>query len=184
MIEGVLPQSRRRERLVEYYDSISNCSACLGNPFFWLQYAIARMSLGEYALAESYLETAYDCAKRTPGFRTYQIDNQKARLLLEKTVAENLESESFQAFHSAIRIIMRQIKEGSHRHYPYRVAALVGPFLEAFFSGWPPGHQQVARRSVDVIRSRIDSVRGELRKHRDVIACAEALAALSKRGIC
>jgi len=132
-VQNVLPERNRRANTIKYYESIKNLRGTAKNPYFWLQYAIARMALKEYKEAEFYFETAYGYAEGTPWFQTYQIDNHYARLLLEKPVHDNEPENCMDHFRRAHAILVKQTQE-KRRHYAYRVAANYNPFYFHFQS--------------------------------------------------
>lgn len=110
-------------KIFSFYESIKSRTRLSDDPLFWLQYAIAKLFSGDRASAKSYLENSYGIARRT-GFRTYQIDNQYARWLLESAISTGNHLEAFSAFDEAHRIIVGQLADHSHAHYPFRIALL------------------------------------------------------------
>jgi hypothetical protein len=47
-------------------------------PLFWLQYSILMIDAGDLEAAERFQDTAYERARQSPGFQTYQIDTRVA----------------------------------------------------------------------------------------------------------
>jgi hypothetical protein len=177
-IEGIMPTGQRREVLINYYETIKNMSPCAGNPLYWLQYAIARLSLKDYAKARNFLDQAYGLARKRTGFSTYQIDNQCARYLLEECAFANREADSFKTFIEAERLLRAQIRDEVHKHYPFRVAAGYKAFYERFQKAWTQDQRKIVVAACAGIRSRIDSLDADLKRHPHVEECREAMEAV------
>lgn len=109
------------ESVFAFYEEIKRKTRLADDPLFWLQYAIAKLFSGDRESAKSYLENSYGIARRT-GFKTYQIDNQYARWLLESAVSTGNTAEAFDAFDEAHRIIVGQMASHDQAHYPFRIA--------------------------------------------------------------
>jgi hypothetical protein len=77
------------QEIYRYYDAINNMSTASDNPFFWLQFAITTLNLGQYLLAETYFGNAYANVDKMSDFDTYQLDTHYARLILEKEIYTN-----------------------------------------------------------------------------------------------
>lgn len=104
------------------------------NPFFWLQYAIARMALKEYKEAGIYLENAEAYSKKKYDKDSWQIETHKARLLLEQTTAENNKADAFINFEKAHLLLY--YNKTPDTHYPLRQTMLYRPFYEKFYKGF------------------------------------------------
>ena len=133
-VQTLLPETQRRPATMRYYEGIKNLYACQRNPQFWLQYAIACLTLGELDRAERYFETAYSFAERLQ-HSTHQIDNHYARFLLVRAVEDNDQDKCMVAFRKARQIIDNQIKD-DRMHYPYRVARSYLDFYETLKPDW------------------------------------------------
>lgn len=75
-------KAERSSFLISYYDSLKDLDYYKNNVFFWIQYSIACMEIGEYSRAQKYIDVAYG-SPNTAFFVPFQIDNQQARLYLE-----------------------------------------------------------------------------------------------------
>ena len=140
-VQTLLPENQRRPATMRYYEGIKNLYGCARNPQFWLQYAIACLTLGELERAETYFSTAYAFAS-SRGHSTYQIDNHYARFLLVRAVEHNDTDRCMTSFRRARQIIDNQIKD-DRMHYPYRVARSYLPFYENFRE--QPGRGTIGR---------------------------------------
>jgi hypothetical protein len=58
-LQELLPESGRLAAVFTFYESVKNLAFCQTNPLFWLQYAIAALTLRELPRAETYFDTAY-----------------------------------------------------------------------------------------------------------------------------
>ena len=129
-LQNLLPERQRRPATIRYYEGIKNLFGCQRNPQFWLQYAIACLTLGELDRAERYFATAYSFAS-SRNFGTFQIDNHFARFLLVRAVEIGDSDKCMDSFRKARQIIENQIKD-ERMQYPFRVARSYRTFYEAF----------------------------------------------------
>lgn len=58
-------------------------------PLFWLQYSIFMQDKSEYGIARKHLETAYLRAEASDGFRTFQLDTNYLKLILQAPKGED-----------------------------------------------------------------------------------------------
>lgn len=107
-VNVLLNPDSRTKFIINYYEKLKDIAWYSENQFFWLQYAIACIETKEFDRSQIYLEDAYSFASRIPNFTPFQIDNQQARLYLEKI--KNQSSESIvKDFELAHRILMEPI---------------------------------------------------------------------------
>lgn len=77
----------------DFYESVKNLDYYKNRYFFWLQYGIAALEMGDFLSAEMHINAAY--AKCSKDMNPFEIDNQSARLkiemllLPEETYSEN-----------------------------------------------------------------------------------------------
>ena len=119
-LERILPVNGKRIALQNFYEELKSIPSVRNAPLFWLQYAMARLSLGDLDLARRYFEQSYSIAKRTD-FDTYQIDNHYCRLLLREAEGTSDADEAYQKVDKTIETLKRQVQR-ENRHYPYRSA--------------------------------------------------------------
>ncbi|NVO55007.1 SIR2 family protein [Rhodobacteraceae bacterium B1Z28] len=133
-VERLFADKGKREKLVEYYETLRQRGLGINDPQFWLQYAIARMSFKDYPVARDLFDTAYAKAGGMTDYDTYQIDNHYARFLLESSVqgADWIAAEV--NFWHAHEILLKQMSSKRQGHYPYRVASNYLDFVEKFES--------------------------------------------------
>ncbi len=120
-LERILPDKGKRAALQNLYEELKNIPSIRENPQFWLQYAMARLSLGELEVARRYFEQSYSFAEKLNGYDTFQIDNHYCRLLFLE--AENVtdSDEAFKSVNEALNTLKKQVLR-ENRHYPYRSA--------------------------------------------------------------
>ncbi len=118
----------------QYFESIKELNFSRRNPHFWLQYAIAKMEQGDYAMAKRYFDNAYAFAKSRHDFDTYQIDNHYARYLLQNAIAQGDASQAMAPFMEAHTKLIDPVHKRVVRFYPYRVAENYADFYNTFFS--------------------------------------------------
>lgn len=174
-VEQFVPAKDRRDHLISYYEAIKNFSGCASNEFFWLQYAIARISTGDYELANRYLDTAYGIVKSRSGFDTYQLDNTRARLILLRTIELLPDDVGIGAFREAHRILSKQMRESGHGFYPFRVAILYAEFWDKIAKNWGVAQQAIIFEAVRFVLKRAQSVDPMIAVHADVRRCIDVL---------
>ena len=170
-LQNLLPERQRRPATIRYYEGIKNLFGCQRNPQFWLQYAIACLTLGELDRAEKYFATAYSFAS-SRNFDTFQIDNHFARFLLVRAVEIGDADKCMDSFRKARQIIENQIRD-QRMQYPFRVARSYRTFYEAFESKLSQTRlEEIIQSAVFVLR-RIESLPEDRRQRRDVLECFE-----------
>ena len=165
------------ERVFAFYEDIKRRTRLSDDPLFWLQYAIAKLFSGDRASAKTYLENSYGIAKRT-GFKTYQIDNQYARGLLESAVSTGRTSEAFGAFDEAHRIIVSQLASHDHAHYPFRIAVQYRDFYLHHRHALDEQQNEFVKNAAQAVLAASQFAHVELGKRHWVDRCRRALNAL------
>ncbi|MBS4699087.1 SIR2 family protein [Aeromonas media] len=109
----------------EFYERIRLLSDNSKNQHFWLQFAIAKLSVNDYPTADKFIETTYSLAKG----RNYNhdwVNCQYSRLLIETASFLTDNKEKIEQLKKAHDLIINQ----ENRHYPYRVACQYFTFLQ------------------------------------------------------
>lgn len=101
------------------------------NPFFWLQYAIARMEIKDYKTAEIYLQNAVAFSGEKYNKELWQIEIHRARLLLEQTIQENNQVQAYMNFEKAHNLLYNN--ETPDTHYPLRQVSLYKQYYRTFY---------------------------------------------------
>lgn len=122
---------KRYERI---FEKAKNLNYHKQNPFFWLQYAIVRMEMKQYKTAGVYLANAEAYSKKKFNNDSWQIEINKARLLMEQTMAENNTKDSFENFVQAYSLLHES--KTVNRFYPFRQVSLFEPYYKQFYDAW------------------------------------------------
>lgn len=175
-LERVLPAQRKGVALQNFYEMLKSVPSIRRDPLFWLQYAMARLSLGELEVARRYFEQSYSIAKRT-NFDTYQIDNHYCRLLLREAEETENSHTAYTKVDETIEILKRQVQR-ENRHYPYRSAWNVSGVVTRHHGAWTPAQRTAvlagvrylidASRHLDDRTARSVAVVGALERMRNV----------------
>jgi SIR2-like domain len=120
-LERVLPGKGKRAALQNLYEELKNIPTIRENPQFWLQYAMARISLGELDVARRYFAQSYSFAEKLNGYDTFQIDNHFCTLLFLEAENATDSDVAFRSASDALTILRKQVLRET-RHYPYRSA--------------------------------------------------------------
>lgn len=137
-ISAVLPDENKSESYIEFYEKLKReVPYVIGNPHFWLQYAMAVMSTNNLSDAEIILTTAYAKAEKNPDYDTTYIDNQFARLNLKKAISENDQEASMLYFIDAHNILRREESD----IYKFRQAGLYITYFERQFENLSKGNK-------------------------------------------
>ncbi|TFW08733.1 hypothetical protein E4K72_07505 [Oxalobacteraceae bacterium OM1] len=178
-LQRLLPKQGLRAATIDFYEEIQTLRIAQKNPHYWLQYAIARLSLeDDLEVVENYFKSAYSYAKEV-GYDTYQIDNHYARLLLAKAQKSKNASDAFVFFDQAQQIIQRQILR-EQKHYPYRVAKNVLDFFREHGAQLSGDQIKRVRTFAEDVLKRIEKLPVETRDHRHVVVSKKALDTLLK----
>jgi hypothetical protein len=103
-IERLLPQ--RQSQLNLYYEKLKiNVPWLQRNPHFWVQFAMSRLTFGDYIKAQDYLDSAYSLASAKDNYHTENIDTQQARLFLLQCDDVKDNSKAFSYFKKANELI-------------------------------------------------------------------------------
>ncbi|PWD86039.1 SIR2 family protein [Ignatzschineria cameli] len=104
-IERVIPERNKKSNLNRYYDLLKQeISWIKYDPHYWLQYAMAQITLNDYRKAQTYLSHAYKLAENKIEYKTHYIDTQQARLYLKKSLEE---IDSFNWFSKGHLLLMK-----------------------------------------------------------------------------
>lgn len=122
------------EKIIGIYELAKELSYHEKNPFFWLQYAIARMEIKDYKTAGIYLQNASAYSDKKYNKELWQIEIHKARLLLEQTIQENDQMQAYMNFEQAHSLLYNN--KTPDTHYPLRQVTLYKQFYMKFYDGF------------------------------------------------
>ena len=176
-IQIILPGEDSREPVINFYENVKNLKGCKTNYLFWLQYAIACTSLGEYLRAESYYATAYSYAAKS-NKDTTQIDNHYARQILESVTVSRDATRAMEVFRKARGILVKQMQV-ENMYYPYRVAKHFFAFYLQFKDVLSAEDLSEVDDSARAVLILIEKLEPSLRKHFHVRNCEIELRKLN-----
>lgn len=169
--------------LLRYYESLKVLPLCKNNPYFWLQYAIVKLSEHDYGMAKQFFEAAYSFAGAINNFDTYQIDNHYARFVLENERINGSQATCMDAFRHAHGILMDSRHKLEVRYYPYRVARNYYPFYERFFNSMTNAEKKEFLVSCQEILNRLEWYQRESSTsgyRKDVVMAKEGIMQILK----
>jgi hypothetical protein len=173
-LQYLLPESGRRQGIVRYYESIKGLNACRRHPLFWLQYAIACLTMNDLDRAEAYFNTSYSLAENMSSFDTYQIDNHYARFLLVTAIENNEANTCMQNFRRARKIVNEQIAKERLR-YPYRIATMYADFFERFEGRLSMSEKTEIGRAARFVTERIAKLPEDRQVEKQIVRCRAAM---------
>jgi hypothetical protein len=178
-VQGMLPEAGKRLAVIKFYEAIKGLQSAKSNPFFWLQYAIARLVFSDFEKAGVYFENAYSFAQKRPRFNTCQIDNHFVRYLLTREIEQGKLETCMNSFRRAHEILMAQMRV-EYRHYPYRHAINYFPFYEKFYKGLAQNDKAFFVGACESVLGKIANLPPERRLHHYVVECKEKLSLIVK----
>ncbi len=104
----LLKSGQKEAFLINYYDSLKELKYYEKNTFFWLQYAIACSNIGNYSLAQTYLDSAYSYFRDSEYTVPFQIDTQQARLYFLQ-IEDGVASDPTELFVKAHLLLMQPV---------------------------------------------------------------------------
>lgn len=175
VLESLLETPKKRELLIGYYQALKELPFCQKNALFWLHYAMARMSFGEFREARLYFEHARSLAKGNAK-DTIDVNNHFARLLLDSRTNSEDYDDHFEAFREAHNILLEQMVRNTNRHFPFRQAKKYVEFI-SFRAGRLTGEQKERFcNSCGQVETAIEHLKGSITNSREVKECKEAMA--------
>ncbi|MFL5766182.1 MAG: SIR2 family protein [Bacteroidia bacterium] len=170
-----------RDLVIMFFEEVKQLEYSKRNPYFWLQYAMAKLEMREYIVADTFFNTAYSYADKLDWFDTYQIDNHYARLLLENEVYNGSTDTCMAQFLKAHKILNNKSDKNENRHYPFKVARNYTSFYDHYFRKLPDQDKRIFLVSCQEILRRIDeynSVVDVRARNRVVKECFDGLSAV------
>lgn len=179
-LQKIIPKSGLRNATINFYESIQTFRFTQRNPHYWLQYAIARLSLDDdHDAIETYFKSAYSFAKDSGGYDTFQIDNHYARFLLAKAVRSTAVAEAYNNFIEASQILKKQMFR-EVKHYPYRVAKNTLDFYRMHAHSFNSDQKKGIRAFCEDVLDRISKLPKLIHDHRHVNESAKSLQTVLK----
>ncbi len=172
VIEGMIDKHpRKRELIIGYFQALSDLAAMKSNADYWLHYAMARLSYGEFDVAARFFTTAKKLAEGNVK-KTVDINNHFARLLLDSRIKTDDYDDYFKAFEMAHSILISQMNRENNRHYPYRQAKKYVEFIS--FRRNRLSKDEIRRFAVACrqVKAAIDNLTGRLTSASEIAECA------------
>lgn len=151
-LERILPDKGKRQALQNLYEEIKSVPTIRSHPHYWLQYAMARLSLGEMDIARRYFEQSYSYAKKIKGYDTFQIDNHYCRLLLKEAEDTTDSDEAYKSVDKALSTLKKQVQR-ENRHYPYRSAWTLEGVVKRHEHRWTHEQKQSVASAAEYLKN-------------------------------
>jgi hypothetical protein len=174
LLEGIITSPKKREIIIGYFQSIKDLPFCERNALFWLHYAMARLSFGDFPNATIYFEQAKKLAQGNVG-ETRDVNNHFARLLLDSRIKGDEYDDYFGAFEKAHSILVEQMNRNSNRHYPYRQAKKYVEYISYRKDKFTPSELEMFKSACKQVKSAIGNLSGPLAANYDVRQCGEQM---------
>lgn len=171
IIQRIFPKEGKLASVLSYYEQIKSLEGNSKNYHFWLQYAIACLTLGERERSKKYFDQAFAIAKER-NYDSYMVDNHYSRYLLETAVEYPDVREAMECFRTARDIVSRQIRD-ERMHYPYRVAINYVRFINRFGTNLQPAWVDEIEQAAKAVANRIPELPDERRNNRYVRQCVK-----------
>lgn len=175
-LQQAIDTSTNADAVSWFYEEIRRGTGLEEDPLYWLQYSISKFFAHDNGVARKYLDNAYGVAKRTPGFLTFQIDNQYARQLLDSCAATGDAEVAYEAFVEAHRIVADQAVNASYRHYPFKVAQGYRDILTFHRHALSDGQRQFVLNAMKTLISRAKLAKVPADRQRTVDQCIRKLS--------
>ncbi len=144
------------ERILSYFEQLTDFNEFKYNNFFWLQYAMAAIDAKEFERSAVYFENSYKLAKQKSKFNTYQIDTQFGRFLLEKGLNNFDQVNSYNNLEKAISHWIGAInKNRSQSHYVFKQVYLLVPYVERYVDKWSAVQKNNVIKMCNELKSKI-----------------------------
>lgn len=169
------PKRELHKELLDYFSDICKVKYYKENEFFWLQYAMACMDMGEYSLAENNFKLAHQYEKKKR-MESYQIKVQYGRFLLEKAIEYKNESNPIKIFSQVNQewdIVLRH--DETQKFYVYKQMENYQKFIEIYSPQFSDADFNRAKQKVE---NMINTIKRFDKGERRAGAKAEAITRL------
>jgi hypothetical protein len=174
VMENIIDHADKRQIIIGYFESIKTIPYNNRRALFWLHYAMARLSYGEFTESSYYFEQAKAFAKGKPK-EIADINNHYARLLLDSRTKGEDYNDYWDAFSAAHTILLDQMNRGGNKHFPYRQAKNYTSFI-AYRRHKLSAHQiSLFVSSCRQVISAIDNLTGSIKHSIEVQQCRESM---------
>lgn len=160
IISKIFPDTGRRKFVVPLYEHLLRHRMVRSNPHFWLQFAMARLEMGEFELTQKCLENAYtEARKRGSSYRLYMLDNQKVKFLLKSRMSSDAYDDKAAAFSEAVTLFATQVRsvQGGIDVHVLRLVEPLIQYRELFKSLIPKDVSDRLQRDLSELGRRVRS---------------------------
>lgn len=175
------PESQKN--ITYLYETLRDNIIINDEPLFWLQYSIFMQDLGNYGMARNHLETAYLRADATEGFRTYQLDTNYLKLILQAPEGEEGFPGDTEILFDLIDKVHNMLSASVHRVHAIRVLEDVKMFCANYGTHLTAGERQrLSMQCFGIVRTleALDvGIKTEFATDRSKAAVEEAVAMIA-----
>ena len=136
LILSDVEENQLNDLAVAYYESIRNLKFTKNNPFFWLQYGIQKLNEKEYEVSDIFFDNALSYAGKYGLSDFYQINAQKARGIIERTIYRKTDSDvAYENFEKAHKLLLQDLNNSSNNKY-YQLSQSIQyePFSQMYYN--------------------------------------------------
>lgn len=130
------------ENLTRLYEDLRENVIINDEPLFWLQYSIFMQDSSNFDMARKHLETAYIRGRQIDGFRTYQLDTNYLKLILQAPKGEESFPGDTNILFELIDIVREMLSSQDHRVHAIRVLQDIKLFCQNFGDDLTRGERQ------------------------------------------
>jgi hypothetical protein len=174
LVESVIDSHRKPELIIGYFEAIKDIPFCQRSGLFWLHYAMARLSYGEFKEATLYFGQARSLAKDNPK-DLIEINNHYARLLIDSRTKSDEYDDYFIAFEMAHGILIAQMNRGTNKHFPFRQARKYVEFISFRKNKLSPVQIKQFITNCRQVESAIEHLTGGISRTSEVMECKGAM---------
>lgn len=159
------------QALQNLYEELKNIKHFSDDPLFWLQYAIARLTLGDTDKSRDYFKTALALSKTT-GFKPYQIEMHFCRQLL--TEASDI-SNSDIAYKYSVEAFdtLKAQSLAQSRHHPFRASWGIEEVVYRHVEKWTPEQCKSLKNKIEFMQASADRLDPSIAKQKPVIGALQ-----------
>lgn len=110
-----------QKNIYELYEHLRESITINDEPLFWLQYSIFMKDTLNYKMARNHLETAYERASKIDVFKTYQLDTNYLKLILQAPRNEEGYPGDTEILFDLIDKVRAMVTSADHRGHAIRV---------------------------------------------------------------
>ncbi|MCA8835463.1 MAG: SIR2 family protein [Proteobacteria bacterium] len=168
-----------KEQQNYFFDELSLLWFCRNHVHFWLQWSIAMRDHEDWEKAKQYLYQAYRLCK--PHYITFELDDQKARLLLLSIPETCPSNEAVQIFRDASSLLTESIRRGGgDTPHNYRTMQSFDVFFKKTEHILSQGHKEMLVSNLNHLKKIVESKLKNQSKAKTQKAMEEAIVSIDK----